>query len=227
LEQSEHGEAGSFTNTFIVEHLVIHGGGDAGEEVPSTPGRVPSTLATESSTPGAVPSTSGGMPSTPGGVPSTPRGMSSTPGVVPGGSIVVATTPGWVPSTPVAEPRGLAVVPTTPRLRLSTPIVVPSTAGVVTSCPEVVSSTLGAVSSTPAEQGTSSTLIEFASPPSDITVFVDAFHEGEEVWFRRLDDIVDGTGPSGLAGRLLNDQELLLVSAEEPPTFALAEHNRN
>ena len=28
---------------FIVEHLVIHGGGDAGEEVPSTLGGVPST----------------------------------------------------------------------------------------------------------------------------------------------------------------------------------------
>ena len=56
---------------------------------------------------------------------------------------------------------------------------------------------------------------------------MDAFHEGEEVQFRRLDDIVGGTGPSGLAGRLLNDVELLLVSAEEPPTFVLAEHNGN
>ena len=43
--------------------------------------------------------------------------------------------------------------------------------------------------------------IEFASPPSDITEFVDAFHEGEEVRFHRLDDIVGGTRPSGLAGR--------------------------
>ena len=56
---------------------------------------------------------------------------------------------------------------------------------------------------------------------------MDAFHEGEEVRFRRLDDIVSGTGPSGLAGRLLNDPELLLVSAEEPPTFALAERDGN
>ena len=71
------------------------------------------------------------------------------------------------------------------------------------------------------------TPIEFASPPSDITEFVDAFHEGEEVWFHRLDNIVDGTGPLGLAGRLLNDQELLLVNAEEPPTFALAKRDRN
>ena len=56
---------------------------------------------------------------------------------------------------------------------------------------------------------------------------MDAFHDGEEVRFHRLDDIVGGIGPSGLAGRLLNDQELLLVSAEEPPTFALAERDGN
>ena len=56
---------------------------------------------------------------------------------------------------------------------------------------------------------------------------MDAYHEGEELRFRRLDDIVGGTGPSGMAGRLLNDAELLLVSAEEPPTFALAEHDGN
>ena len=69
--------------------------------------------------------------------------------------------------------------------------------------------------------------IEFASPPSDTTEFVDAFHEGEEVWFRGLDNIVGSTGPLGLAGRLLNDQELLLINIEEPPTFALAERDRN
>ena len=69
--------------------------------------------------------------------------------------------------------------------------------------------------------------IEFASPPSDITEFVDAFHEDEEVWFHSQDDIISSIGPSGLAGRLLNDAELLLVSAEEPPTFALAERDGN
>ena len=63
--------------------------------------------------------------------------------------------------------------------------------------------------------------IEFASPPSDITEFVDAFHDGEEVWFRGLDDIVGGTGSSGLTGRLLNDLELLHVGAEEPPMFVM------
>ena len=77
------GEAGGFTNTFVVEHLVIHGGGDAAEQVPRTPGGAPSTPAVESSTSGAVPSTSGGMPSTPEGVSSTFGGMPSTPGVEP------------------------------------------------------------------------------------------------------------------------------------------------
>ena len=87
--------------------MVIHGGGDAGEEVPSTPGGVPSTSAVEPSTPRAVPSTSGGMPSTPGGVSSTPREMPSMLGVALGGSVVVATTLGWVPGTPVAEQDAL------------------------------------------------------------------------------------------------------------------------
>jgi len=63
------GKAGDFTSTFVVEHLVIHGGGDTREEVPTT-------LATELSTPGAVP---------------------STPGVVSSGPAVVPTTPGRVP----------------------------------------------------------------------------------------------------------------------------------
>ena len=53
------------------------------------------------------------------------------------------------------------------------------------------------------------------------------YHEGEELRFRRLDNIVGGTGPSGMAGRLLNDAELLLVSAEEPPMFVLAERDKN
>ena len=56
---------------------------------------------------------------------------------------------------------------------------------------------------------------------------MDAFHEGEEVRFHRLDDIVGGIGPSGLADWLLNDQELLLVSAEEPPKFTLPERDGN
>ena len=140
---------------------------------------------------------------------------------------MVATTSERVPSTLVAGPRCFEVVPTTPRLRLGTPTVWPNTAGVMTSSPEAVPSTSGAMQGTLAEEGTPSPPIEFTSPPSDITEFVDAYHEGEELRFRRLDDIVGGTGPSGLAGRLLNDAELLLVSAEEPPTFALAKRDGN
>ena len=143
---------------------------------------------------------------------------------------MVATTLGRVPNTP----RGLAVVPTTARRVPSTPGGVQTTLGVVMSGPGVVPSTAsgvpstpGAVPITPAEQGTPSTLIEFASPSSDITEFVDAFHDGEEVRFHRLDDIISGIGPSGLVGWLLNDLELLLISAEEPPTFALAERDAN
>ena len=56
---------------------------------------------------------------------------------------------------------------------------------------------------------------------------MDSLHEGEEVRFHRLDNIVGGTGPLGLAGRLLNDQELLLISEEKPPMFALAERDGN
>ena len=56
---------------------------------------------------------------------------------------------------------------------------------------------------------------------------MDAYHEGEEVRFRRLDDLIGGTGPSSLVGRLLIDPELLLINVEEPPTFALAERDGN
>ena len=45
--------------------------------------------------------------------------------------------------------------------------------------------------------------------------------------FHRLDDIISGIGPSGLVGQLLNDLKLLLVSVEEPPTFALVERDAN
>ena len=179
-------------NTFVVEHLVIHGGGDAGEEVPTTPGVAPSG-------PAAMPTTPEGVPSTSAAVPSAPAVEPTTLGVVP-------TTPAVDPTTPVVVPSGLAVM-------LTTLIVVPS--GPV------------AMSTTLVEQGGRGPPIEFTSPRSDISEFVDAFHDGEEVWFRSLDNIVDNAGAIGLSSRLLDDPELLLVSAEEPPTFAVAERNAN
>ena len=108
------------SRTIVVEHLVIHGGGDAREEVPTTPGAVPSAPAVEPTTPGVVP---------------------TAPAVDP-------TTPAVVPSGPVA------------------------------------------MTTTPVEQGGHGPPIEFTSPPTDIDEYVDAFHDGEEVRFRRVDNIV-------------------------------------
>jgi transposase InsO family protein len=71
------------------------------------------------------------------------------------------------------------------------------------------------------------TTVEFASPPSNIDAYVDAFHDGEEVRFRTVDSIVGDTAAPGLASRILDDAELLLTSAEEPPTFAEAEREAN
>ena len=72
-----------------------------------------------------------------------------------------------------------------------------------------------------AEQGIPpATPAEFASPPSDIDEYVDAFHDGEEVRFRRVDNLVGELATPSLASKLLGDQELLLVSAEETPMFA-------
>lgn len=44
---------------------------------------------------------------------------------------------------------------------------------------------------------------------------MDAFHNGE-VRFRTLHNIIDDTAAPGLASRVLNDKELLLVIVEEP-----------
>ena len=56
---------------------------------------------------------------------------------------------------------------------------------------------------------------------------MDAFHDGEEVRFRRVDNLAGEGGAPGLASRLLDDPELLHVSAEEPPTFTVAERDAN
>ncbi|CAA0836931.1 cysteine-rich RLK (RECEPTOR-like protein kinase) 8 [Striga hermonthica] len=69
------------------------------------------------------------------------------------------------------------------------------------------------------------TTVEFTSPPSDIDEYVDAFHDGEEMRFRKMDNLVGYSVVPGLASRLLDDQELLFVSAEEPSTFAQAERD--
>jgi hypothetical protein len=60
-------------------------------------------------------------------------------------------------------------------------------------------------------------------PPSNVSDFMDAFHDGEEVCFCHLDNVVGEAEAPSLATRLLDDQELLLMSAEEPVMFAVAE----
>ena len=80
---------------------------------------------------------------------------------------------------------------------------------------------------TPAEQGGHGPPIDFTSPPTDIDEYVDAFHDGEEVCFCWVDNIVGDRGAPGLATRILDDPELLLVSAEEPPMFVVAELDAN
>ena len=70
--------------------------------------------------------------------------------------------------------------------------------------------------------------VEFATPPSDYTEFVDAYHDGEEVRFRRIEGIIGEAEVPGVAARLLDDDpELLLMSAEEPTSFAVAERDPN
>jgi hypothetical protein len=54
---------------------------------------------------------------------------------------------------------------------------------------------------------------------------VDAFHDGEEVRFRRVDNVLGDAATPGLAARLLGEEEeLMMLSTEEPATFAAAEH---
>jgi hypothetical protein len=56
---------------------------------------------------------------------------------------------------------------------------------------------------------------------------VDTFHDSEEVRFRRVDNIVGDGGAPGLASRILDDPELLLINAEELPTFMVADRDAN
>ncbi|CAA0812904.1 cysteine-rich RLK (RECEPTOR-like protein kinase) 8 [Striga hermonthica] len=147
------GEARGVGGTFVIEHLVIHGGGDAGSEKPAADAPSPAT--------------------------------------------VVASVEPQSPAMGTGEESPPAAAHTPPPQS-------PAAAG----------------------QGTPpATIVEFTSPPSNIDEYVDAFHDGEEVRFRRMDNLVGNSVVPGLASRLLDDQELLLVSAEEPSTFAQAERD--
>jgi len=49
--------------------------------------------------------------------------------------------------------------------------------------------------------------IEYATPSPDVTEFVDAFHDDEEVCFRRVDNILCDAAALGLAAWLLGEEE--------------------
>jgi hypothetical protein len=100
----------------------------------------------------------------------------------------------------------------------------PATAGAGEQSPPAVAHSPPPQSPALAGQGTPP--LGFTSPPTDIDEYVDAFHDGEEVRFRWVDNIVGDGGAPGLASRLLDDPELLLVSAKEPPTFTVAEQHK-
>jgi len=65
--------------------------------------------------------------------------------------------------------------------------------------------------------------IRFVTPPPSASTNVDAEYSGEPLRFRAVDDLVGDTSPPGQAARVLDDLELHLGSAEEPPSFAAAE----
>ncbi|CAA0822344.1 cysteine-rich RLK (RECEPTOR-like protein kinase) 8 [Striga hermonthica] len=152
-ENPDTGEARGVGGTFVIEHLVIHGGGDAGSEEPAADAPSPATV---------VASVEPQSPAMGTGEESPPAAAHTPP-----------------PQSPAAAGQGTPPV----------------------------------------------TTVEFTSPPSDIDEYVDAFHDGEEVRFRRMDNLVGNSIVPGLASRLLDDQELLFVSAEEPSTFAQAERD--
>ena len=77
----------------------------------------------------------------------------------------------------------------------------------------------------PAQRTPTAATVEYASPPSNVSEFVDAFHEGEEVRFRRIDNVIGEAEVPGLAARGLGSDALLLMSAEEPTTFAVVERD--
>jgi len=66
--------------------------------------------------------------------------------------------------------------------------------------------------------------IRFVTPPPSASPNIDADYSGEPLRFRLVDDIVGIGSPPGQAAHVLDDLELHLGSAEEPPNFAAVEH---
>jgi hypothetical protein len=103
----------------------------------------------------------------------------------------------------------------TPTLPVASPP--PSPAATPTRSPAGQGTPTSATSST----GSS---VRFVTPPPNASTHVDAEHEGEPLRFRAIRDLVGDEETPGHAERVLDDQELHLGTAEEPATFAAAEH---
>ncbi|MFS9531567.1 hypothetical protein Q6247_25685, partial [Klebsiella pneumoniae] len=68
---------------------------------------------------------------------------------------------------------------------------------------------------TPGTPTTSSTSIEFTSPPSNLEDFLDAEHDDDvPARFRKLDNVLGPECPPGLAPRVLDGGERMFTSAE-------------
>jgi len=81
-----------------------------------------------------------------------------------------------------------------------------------------------AVQGTPISAATSTvSSIRFVTPPLSASPNIDADYSGEPLRFSLVDDIVGMGSPPGQVAHVLDDLELHLGSAEEPPNFAVAE----
>ena len=66
-------------------------------------------------------------------------------------------------------------------------------------------------------------LIRFVTPPPSASLNIDADYSDEPLRFCLVDDIIGMGSLPGLAAHVLDDLELHLGSAEEPPNFTAAE----
>jgi hypothetical protein len=68
----------------------------------------------------------------------------------------------------------------------------------------------------------SPTEIHFTTPPPVISPHVNSGYGSEPLRFRAIDDFVDDASPPWQMAHVLDDLELHLGTAEEPPSFAVA-----
>jgi len=80
------------------------------------------------------------------------------------------------------------------------------------------------VQGTPISAATSTvSSIRFITPPLSASPNIDADYSGGPLRFSLVDDIVGMGSPPGQVAHVLDDLELHLGSAEEPPNFAVAD----